>query len=264
MTVLGHHIRIRLSDDRVIAPSLAERRMVVRAIHRIAEALPILGFGLADTHLHTESLGDAALANEIARRIGSSLRHRLRLPVGFHLLPARPIGDIWHLGHCLRYINTQASHHGVGWERWYEATSLPDLLGLRPRGAFLAVRVREHLPRIRRSELLHWLGVSQIRPAHGTPEEICQAALAASALHSFRGYAPETNALRRAVIAITGGAVGRRELASLLGVSMRHVTRLRSDPPEPELLSAIPLNLGLPRELRAKENPASTTLASRS
>lgn len=251
MKALGQHICLRLANDRVIAPTQEERRVVARALLRIAESSPILGFGLADTHAHAEILGDESMAGEISRRMGCSLRRRLRLPVGFHLMPPRPVHDIWHLGRCFQYIHTQAAHHRVAWENWYEATSLPDLLGLRPRGAFLAKRMREHLPRTRVTDLLTWLGVTQLRAAHGTPEDVLDAALAASALPSMTGHTRETNALRRAVMVLTGGQLTRAELASLLGISVSTVGRLRSIPIDPELLHAVTLNLGLRQDLRS-------------
>lgn len=249
MTALGQHIRIRLWDDRVIAPTPRERRIVARAVLRIAEDLPLLAFGLADTHFHAESLGDEALANEIARRIGTSLRRRLGLSIGFRTLPLRPIQDLWHLGNCFRYVHTQAAHHGIGWEGWYEATSLPDLLGLRPRGGFLSKRTREHLPRLGAKELLSWHGVAELRPVRGRPEEVLEATLASAALERLSGRTPEVLALRRAAMEVLDGAGTRAELAALLGVSVRSVSRLREAAPDPVLVRAIGLNLGLRRAL---------------
>jgi hypothetical protein len=254
MTALGQHICIRWSDDRVIAPGDRERRIVARAVLRIAEDLPLLGFGLADTHLHAQSLGDERLASEIARRVGISLHRRLRLPVGFHVLPPRPILDLWHLTRCFRYVHTQAAHHGVSWERWFEATSLPDLLGLRPLGGFLAVRMREHLPRLKSAELLSWLGVARLDPpGEATPHEIVEAALASVALPSFDGRSRELTAMRRAVMERVGGRVSREELARLLGINVRTVTRLRALAPDPALIRVIGHNLALRQALREQE-----------
>lgn len=262
MTYLGQHIRIRLRDDRAIAPSDTQRRIMARTVLGIAERMPLLCFGLADTHLHVESLGDEALGNEIARRIGCSLRRRLRLPVGFRALSPRPIKDIWHLGQCFKYIQTQAAHHSLAWKYWYEATSLPDILSLRPIGGILALRMREHLPRLRPADLLSWLGVSTLRLAqdgqHETAfEEVREAVLATSALPSLGGRSSEVLALRRAAMELLGRGRTRNELASILGIAVRSVTRLREVAHSPELVRAIRLNLGLRAELRRRQSEGS-------
>ncbi|MDY0003937.1 MAG: hypothetical protein RBU30_21750 [Polyangia bacterium] len=254
MAALGQHIRIRWADDRVIAPRERERRVVARGLLKVAREVPLLCFGLADTHLHAESLGDERLANEIGRRIGISLHLGLGLPVSFHVLPPRPIMDLWHLLRCFRYIHTQAAHHKVSWERWFEATSLPDLLGMRPRGAFLAARMQEQLPRLQRSELLSWIGLSQPglaldSPGPASSAEVLDAAHSAAALDSLGGRTSEGISLRRAVMEVLGDGISRGELACILGLSVRTVTRLRSIPPDLAMVRAIRLNLGLRQEL---------------
>jgi hypothetical protein len=75
MTGLGHHLVLRLADDRVIAPSDAARRRLAREIARIARTLPVLAWKVADTHTHVLIGGDSAAATEFVRRLRIVLPH---------------------------------------------------------------------------------------------------------------------------------------------------------------------------------------------
>jgi len=51
---IGHHLVLRLVDNRVIANTDAQRRVVACTVIEMAKDDRLLAFGLVDTHLHLE------------------------------------------------------------------------------------------------------------------------------------------------------------------------------------------------------------------
>jgi hypothetical protein len=127
---------MRLSEDRVIATTAAERRLVARVVLKQGEQAGMFAMAAADTHLHAAAGCSERAAKKFAQRIGSSLRQRLGLPVGFLPTRPKPIQDIWHLRSALTYILDQSRRHGLATDPFFEATNLPDLLGLRVLGRY--------------------------------------------------------------------------------------------------------------------------------
>ena len=83
MPHLGHHIRIRLHDHRVIATTAEQRRLVARVVLHHGLRYNLVAMALADSHLHIEAMCARIAAGRFAHGIEASLRQRLRLPVGF-------------------------------------------------------------------------------------------------------------------------------------------------------------------------------------
>ena len=73
------------------------------------------------------------------------------------------VRDQWHLSSTFFYVLDQRDHHAVGGDFFHEATSLPDLLGMRKLGAHTRQLVRERLPPMR-LDLLPILGVPELEP----------------------------------------------------------------------------------------------------
>ncbi|MBN1947015.1 MAG: hypothetical protein JW797_15175 [Bradymonadales bacterium] len=249
MTAMAQHIRLRLKDDREIAPTVQERRVVARSVLTVARRFGLLVFGLADTHLHLLVACALALAMQLARRIEVSLHHRLALDVGFASAYAEPIRDNKHLYNTLDYILGQSRRHNLSWDPLREATNLPDLLGTRLVGSYTRANVRQHLPRITVDRLLGHLGLTSLKPADGPVERVLEATLAATALSDLSGNSAEVVAARRAMLHLLGEQVPTRTLADMLHLAPRSVNRLRNEGADQQLVEAIRLQLGLRKAL---------------
>src|SRR5438132_937527 len=162
---LGHHVTIRLSDDRVIAPECADRRRLARVVARAAEAFRLLGFRAADNHVHLETAESRERSMELARRIEIGLRLALRIEVPFERARVRRIHDQGHGYGTFHYLFRQERHHGIELDPHFDASSLPDMLGMRDIGIACAGEVAKLLPRVRREQLLEHLGVLDLDTA---------------------------------------------------------------------------------------------------
>lgn len=249
MAPLGHHIRIRLFDNRVIATTPARQRLVTRIVLEQGRQDKLLGTSLAGNHLHLDALCDDAAASRLVQRITSSVKQRLALPQRFTHYPHEPIRDNRHLWHSVRYIFTQQRHHGLPPEQTLEGTNLPDLLGLRIVGAYTLDNLRQWLPQLRRAQLIEWLGVDRLRAADGPVGAVVEAALAATALDDLRSSSPPVIAARRAILEMTSDSLRPVELAALLGISPRTLTRLKRRPVDQALVQAVRLQLGARADL---------------
>lgn len=222
---LGFHLVLRLQDDRVLAPSVAARRRLARVFMALAREAPVLAWRVVDTHVHVLVLADAAGVDALVAR----LRMRMaRVHPGVPLLLSRrlPVRNQWHLAECFRYVLAQDAHHGVSADPLQEASAVLDILGLRVGCAPIALRVREHLPRVSRAELLEHLAVATLAPVGGT-DALAEAACAAFALDTVTGRGADANAARHAAIHAAGDAPAR--VAAALGVTARCVQRVVSE-----------------------------------
>ncbi|MFH2007479.1 MAG: hypothetical protein ABI333_12915 [bacterium] len=251
MSNLGYHIRIRLRDDRVIATDQRQRRILARAVLEQGRHSGLYAFGFPDHHLHAAARCTRKEAGGLAHRIGVSLKRKLALPVGFVQHPPKPIADTWHLYNAVEYILTQPEHHELDPELdpRHDASSLPDLLGLRPIGSYTAEHVRRWLPRLRRAAALKWLGVPALDPVDGPLDSIVEATLAAGCRNNLVGSSKEVIDLRCAAVKVIGNRRTAEEIAAMLEVSLRTVTWLRGRSVDEALVRAIRLQLNLTAQL---------------
>ncbi len=63
MPPLGHHITIRLCEDRVLTPTPAQRRIAARVILDQGRTAKLLNFSIPDTHAHINAACGNAGAN---------------------------------------------------------------------------------------------------------------------------------------------------------------------------------------------------------
>ena len=250
MNSLAQHLMLRLVDDRVIAPSLFSRRRLARCVLKLGRKAILLAFRLVDTHLHVLVKCDRRTAGELARRLEIALRQQLELPVPFATAHIKPVRDQRHLRHLFAYIFRQEEHHGVHVDPRFEASNLPDLLGLRTVGSYTLDNVREHLPRIKLDDLAAERGL-RLRAEYQL-DELPNAAAAAMAIPGHpRRWSRLAVAARRAAVHVAGSALATPRLARMLGVSERTVRRLRSEPVPAELVRAVELQLRLTHNNRA-------------
>jgi hypothetical protein len=245
---IGEHIRCRLRNDAPIASSIEQRRIVARTVLEIGRPFDLLSFGLADTHLHTETASQGGGA-EYARRVEGALTKKLGFELGFERVRVDPVADLWHLYRLFTYVLSQSKRHGVSHlDPLLEGTNLPDLLGLRITGSYTAANVRRVLPRIQRGQLLEILDLKSLAPADGPIEEIPSAAAAVICCRSLGGCGRSVIAARRAAIEVVGDRLELRALADLLGIHPSNVHRQRARPSDPALVEMVRLQLGLRRE----------------
>lgn len=253
MAKLGYHLMCRLEDDRVIAPKAWQRRLVARRVLEICRHAPLLCFHLVDSHLHLQLLAALEECMRLIQRIQASIKRRLALDVSFTPARKKPIADQGHLFNLFDYILRQQTRHGLDWDPCFDASNLPDLLGLRTLGAYTARLVRERLPRINRPYLLGRLGVPDLQPTDGPLELLPQAALAAAGLNDFSGA--QGRAARIAALAVAGAKLPVVTLGELLAIDRRTISRLRPLAPDPLMVHAIRLQLALRATIAKEQGP---------
>ncbi len=245
MEPIAWNITLRLTQDRVLLPGPVERRVWVRVVLEQARDAELLAFHCPDTHGHLLLACPRALAGEVVREVEIALQGRLDLGGPFDGARIRPVRDLWHLSNAFHYVLRQLDHHGQQADPVHEASNLPDLLGLRPLGAWIATNVRRHLPRVDRASLLTHLDLDHLPDPPTDPdlETLCEAALSAACLPSLQGKHAERAAARAAVVQLSGAP--SRELAVALGITPRSVHRLRRRDVAPALFRAVELQAGL-------------------
>lgn len=249
----AYHIGIRPRGSWLVADTPEARRLVVRCLLDRGAAVNLLAFGIADNHLHIEVVCGRAEAGEFARRVEISLGRRLCLSDGFEPAWIRPVEDATHFRRLFGYVQRQDERHRLLSDPLREGCSLPDLLGLRPRGAYLAANVRRFLPRVRRGDLVELLGfelAADPAPIVADPTQIVEAGLAATLLCDPRKRNAEHLELRRAVVHVAAGlGCSSGEIAGALAISPRGVRHLRgqAELASPRLVEAIGRQIALRR-----------------
>lgn len=237
---LGYHLILRLRDDRVIASDTASLRMLARVVFEQTRGLGLLAFRLVDTHLHLEVLCSRRQAGELVRRLEIALVRRLKLPVGFDVPRIKPIADQHHLARTFFYILRQDEHHGYEGDAFFEASNLPDLLGLRVLGRESAENVCAALPRVRHEQLRPLLGAKTLEPDLELKlDRLPDAAAAAFALGDLIGRSAPKVAARRAAVNVARGRATSVQLAALLACDVRSIKRARATSIAPEPLRAV-------------------------
>jgi hypothetical protein len=215
-----------------------------------------------DTHLHFVVMGDEARARECSRRLVISLHRTLGHDARFQPVRIKPIADQWHLTNVFWYVLRQERHHAVALDPLHDASSLPDLVGLRRIAPDLPVRVRALLPRIREGELwkelLHELPGIELGREVLTLPFAADAAAAAFGLTDLTGNGATVARARRAAVHLLAPHVDSRGLGRHLGVGDRAVRKLRATPPERDAVRAVRLQLAL-RSARARLHPGAAT-----
>jgi hypothetical protein len=252
----GQHILVRLSADRLLHTSDAQRRALARSVHRTTEPWALMAFGCAGVHMHLSAATDHRGAGELARRLEISLQLKNDYGSPFQRVHRRELRDQRHAFTACLYDMRQRDHHELASDPFLEATSAPDLLGARLIGRRLMRRAVERLPELRRHHLLELYGIEDLRPAEdtGDPLEVAEAALASFALGDFRGKGLETRRARSVVVSLVGPGPSARRLGELLRCAARTIERLRAAPLHtPDEVLAVRIQLDLRRRVRARQ-----------
>lgn len=262
---LGYHLMIRLQDDRVLAPNPSDRRKLAVAVLRAARSSRLLSFGAADNHLHAAVVGDRREAGELARRIEIALHHRLHLPVCFERARLKAIVDQHHLASTFRYALSQERHHGTALDPLFDATNLPDLLGLRVVGGYTGEHVRSYLPRVGRAALLELLGFPALDTVavagRDWQRDLADAAAGAFGLVDLAGRSNAAREARRAASHVMRRAASVASIAAALRVEERTVYRLLAGPASADAARAVALQLQLRALLRTAAERAACAIS---
>jgi hypothetical protein len=172
--------------------------------------------------------------------VESALGWRLRLAAPFERARIRPLHDQKRAYNTFHYAHRQDSRHELELDRTREGTSLPDLLGLRVLETSLIARVRAHLPRVRREELVGQFpsGAFDV-DAPIDLAVLADAAAASLAIADLRARSDDALRARRAAVHAAGAHVPTRHLSDCLGIGVRAVQSLRTLPREPAVIRAV-------------------------
>lgn len=249
---LGYHVRLTPVDKGVIAATPVARRILARAVHEACEGAGLLAFGLADNHLHLLLCGERAVVGRAARRLSLMLGWRLSIASGFQQAYIQPIRDGAHLFSTFRYVMRQGERHDLdpAADPWMEATSIPDVLGLRPLGAGVITCVKRALPRARPYDVYEIAGIDRLPKLDGPLADAAEAGCVATALPSLAGKGQQPRCARRAVIELVGDRLRAGDCARLVGIASSTLRRVRSEPYDPDILLALQRVLGFMRERR--------------
>lgn len=232
---LAHFVRMRTFEDQNTVDSPAARRVLARTVLERWPRLGLLAFRGHGPRLDLLVTCGETEAAKSARLTEMTLVKRLRLRGGFSRARVEPVRDQWHMTSLFRLILK-----GPG-DPFHEASNLPDLLGLRLLGCETAWHVRGQLPRIKREELLGYLGVPELRDDQIFIDWLVDSTTAAAALPNLRGQYRETVAALRAMLHVARSVIAPPQLALVSGRSATTVRRLLAREADPMLMRAIRL-----------------------
>ena len=150
------HITWATESRHPMFPDEAARLAAVHKLVELARAELVL-FCIVDEHVHLVILCDLSTARRRARAVTRALRRLAAVRVD----PARirPVNDRRHMENVLGYVLTQPDHHGLPiHSALWTGGCLPDLVGARFIPG-LDLRITAALPRFRKSEALHKVGL---------------------------------------------------------------------------------------------------------
>ncbi len=256
MEVLAWHVTMRLKEDAVIAPSPTARRTLASIFHWHGQPVCLLAFAAADTHLHALVLCSREDAGEFARRVEITLQAHLDLHTGFAGAHFKPVRDQRHMERVFHYIHRQREHHGLHTDRFQDASSLSDFLGLRVGGGEMVQRALERLPRVTIAQMARESGLAGWIPILGPQQRVVGRGswalqdldLVEAGLAAIGGLASRRADLGRAkalVAKATEGQLNSAELARSLGCTESYALRLRKKKTRSASLAAAHRQLAL-------------------
>jgi hypothetical protein len=241
----GTHIVIRLVHDWVLAPSRREQLLLVRMVHPVFGRQPLLAFHCVDTHLHLVLAREHSVAGPIARALENGLRRTITKKVAFETADLVPVADQWHLQNAFWYVLRQIEHHGLVPDPYFEASNIPDLLGLRILGDQTRTNVRNFLPRVRVTGLWQLFGGAPPEPEGCPLEALTVSAAAAVGFEQLVGKHPQIVEAKKAAIRLSRPLHGANRVGQALALGSSTVRRLAAEPVKEELLRAVRLQIAL-------------------
>jgi hypothetical protein len=253
---LGHHLTMRLLDDRPIASDAASRRRAARAIYRVGTGLGLLAFAIADTHMHVVAVANRLEAGELARRIEISLHRQLRPGARFQPMRSRPIVDQWHLYRAVMYVLRQLEHHAPQLDPLHEGTSLPELIGMRVLDRTTPDLVRLLLPRLELSDFEAQLGIATADAGSAAPTDVDVLGDAVAGAFGLTNGVVSARARRAAAHAATD--VTAAALARILDAHPSSIARARAASADAVAVRAVRRQLAARLELARRSSEGVT------
>lgn len=234
----------RLALARVAGTRLAAERQLARVGGR-----RLLLFNVVDDHIHAV----VDVTGRSRRRFLQALTQGVRKGAGVPPLDPvwwEPVTERRHLFHLVRYIATQASHHGLTpHDATWSGGCLMDLLGARRLDGYEPAVLLHALPRLDERALLGLAGLSAwpaADVAEHEPSDVVDAALATVGHLSLSGSGEWVRQARVAGCQLAREAGARVPwLALALGTSRRTVYRALLEPAEKVWTDAILRQLAL-------------------
>jgi hypothetical protein len=240
---IATHIMIALVDQRVIATTTSARRTYAQVVTRVGEKYGLLSHGMSDNHAHFVTACDRRRAGTCAQAIEHALHQKLGLSVSFSKAHFKDVRDQPHLRSLIPYVHRQAQHHGVDVDPFFDASSLPDLVGAREMGGgYLRQRLAALAPRVRLLDLVPASMRRSQLPTAPTIEQVAQAAAAAIGVPTLDRGGHSHRAARTAALAVAQ-PVSRERASDALRCSVRTVKRLARETPDAALVSAVSMQL---------------------
>ncbi len=237
---LAFQLILRARDSRVLAPDLAQRRAWSRTLALAAMGQPLVAHGLADTHGHLLVVCDRQQAGRLARGLGRTLHACLQPEIEWEPVRLSPVRDQAHLANAFAYVLGQLDHHGLRTlDPYLDGTALPDLVGLRPLGTWMAAQVRRHLPRVGREGLLGRLGVDPWSIPTRELSALAEAVAAAAGQPCALGRNPLLFEARMAGVALAREGFEAVAVGEALGLTDRAVRRLSTGQPSAAMRRAV-------------------------
>lgn len=241
---VGLHLRLRLRKDLRLANSTAGQRILARTVLARWADRGLLSFRAKGPHLDLLVTCSRPTAGLETRMTEMTLVKRLGLPIGFQRALIEPARDQWHLTNLFRLILKGGDEEA---DPLHEASNLPDLLALRVLGARTATNVRQWLPRIKRQELVAYLGMPDLGEDVFSFDHLVTSTAAAAGLVDLTDRGVETVAALVALAAVAGSRLTTEQLGRLIGRSSRTARRLRTQRADGQLVRAIRLQMHLRR-----------------
>lgn len=228
------HVTIASLNRSSLFPSLALRRRALHCIARVAGSAVVL-FCIVDDHLHMVLLVPDGLAATVARNIAFALS--AFVPVDIASPYIKPVTGRAHMQWLLRYLLTQARHHGIDLPAdRFEGSCFWDLVGARVIPGFqLRTLLAQALPRCTDDDILGVIelpaervavaNLSQVRDIGATAlVAACQRATAS--VQPTGRARPDVRARAAAIRLGHAAGLSNADLARALGVVPR-VARAR-------------------------------------
>ena len=241
---MAGHAVCHLADRRVIASDVLSLRHVARGVFKVGRPFELLAWRLVDNHLHALVMGGGATVTEFGRRVEISLSKRLKPGVRFAHVHVEPVRSQRHLANTFHYIFRQEKKHGTSLDPLFEASNLPDLLGMRVTGRWTVPHVRANLPRVSREELEAHLPVGA-STSIADPSLLADSAAAAVCIDKLVSRFPAAADARAAVAHVPPEVCPPGTAPGHLSMHPRSLKRLRQTPPDERVCEAVRRQLHL-------------------
>lgn len=244
---LVYEVELRGQDQTPLLTSARDHRALAAAALRQGARRGLLAFSLAGSSVRAHLATTREEAGAFARYVASQLGWRLGSPAGFRRAVITPVPEGLSVVAALDALYGADPEPDVP----LEASSVPDLLGLRVADPGFANRVVPWLSEAARARVVAAGRGATDHPATLDLAVLADAAAAALALADLSGQSADVIRARTAAAHVAGRKVSAREVGACLGVSDRTIQKARATARDEHLIAAIRRQVELRAQLRA-------------